>query len=109
MNIFTVIADPTRRRMLELLAEGELAAGDLASAFPKASQPLISAHLRTLREAKLVKVRPEAQRRIYSLRPQGLREVDRWIARYRRFWTGSFDKLDAYIAELKTKEAPDER
>jgi DNA-binding transcriptional ArsR family regulator len=97
MNVFTAIADPTRRRMLELLTDGERTVSELAAAFPQASQPLISAHLRTLREAQLVEVRAEAQRRIYSLRPQGLEEIDRWIGRYRRFWKRQLDDLERHL------------
>lgn len=97
MDIYTAIADPTRRRMLDLLADGERRAGEIAAAIPEASQPLISAHLRALREAELVEVRAEAQRRIYSLRPERLEELDRWIGRYRPLWQRELDSLERHL------------
>ena len=86
MDVFATLADPTRRRILDMLAMRECSAGELVEAFPEVSQPTISQHLKVLREAGVVVVRADAQRRIYALRPEGLREVERWIARYRRFW-----------------------
>jgi len=86
MDVFATLADPTRRRMLDMLAMREFTAGELVEAFPGVSQPTISQHLKVLREAKLVTVRADAQRRIYTLRPEALREVDNFIARYRKFW-----------------------
>lgn len=93
MDIFAAIADPTRRNMLVMLAGGERTAGDFVSAFPSMSQPSVSQHLQVLRKAKLVEVRAQAQRRVYSLRPQTLQEVDRWLAQYRRFWPEAFEAL----------------
>jgi DNA-binding transcriptional ArsR family regulator len=93
MDIFSAIADPTRRTMLVMLAGGERTAGELVSAFPSMSQPSVSQHLKVLRRAKLVEVRAQAQRRLYSLRPQALQEVDRWLAQYRRFWPQAFEAL----------------
>lgn len=93
MDIFSAIADPTRRNMLAMLAGGERTAGDFVSAFPNMSQPSVSQHLKVLRRAKLVEVRAQAQRRVYALRPQALQEVDRWIAPYRRFWPQAFETL----------------
>lgn len=86
MDVFLTLADPTRRRMLDMLAMRECSAGEFVDAFPGISQPAISQHLRVLREAGLVSVRAEAQRRIYTLRPEAMKEVDHWIGRYRRFW-----------------------
>ncbi len=86
MDIFAAIADPTRRNILAMLASGERTAGDFVSAFPNMSQPSVSQHLRVLRKARVVEVRAQAQRRVYSLRPQALQEVDRWIGQYRSFW-----------------------
>jgi DNA-binding transcriptional ArsR family regulator len=91
------LADPTRRRIVELLAEGERDAGELASHFD-VSRPAVSRHLRVLRETGLVSSRGEAQRRVYSLEPGPLAEVDAWLARYRGFWT---NRLDALETELK--------
>jgi DNA-binding transcriptional ArsR family regulator len=80
---FTALADPTRRRIVELLSVRELAVGEIAASF-HISGPAISQHLKVLREAHLVRVRPEAQRRIYALDPQGLAELDAWLARTRQ-------------------------
>jgi DNA-binding transcriptional ArsR family regulator len=92
-----VLADPTRRRIVELLAVRELDAGEIAAHFD-VSRPAVSRHLRVLRETGLVRSRGEAQRRIYSLDPAPLAEVDEWLARYRGFWT---NRLDALETELR--------
>ncbi len=97
MDVFTAIADPTRRNMLAMLASGERTAGDFVSAFPSMTQPSVSQHLKVLRSARLVEVRAQAQRRVYSLRPQALEEVDRWIAQYRVFWPEAFDALRRHL------------
>lgn len=93
MDVFMAIADPTRRTMLAMLAGGERTAGDFVTAFRNMSQPSVSQHLKVLRQARLVEVRAQAQRRVYSLRPQGLQEVDRWIALYRVFWPRAVEAL----------------
>lgn len=100
MDGFTALADPTRREIVDLLADGEKDAGTIAEHFT-ISKPAISRHLGVLRDSRIVGVRRDAQRRIYSLKPDGLQEVDRWLARYRRFWT---DRLDALEAALKEKQ-----
>jgi DNA-binding transcriptional ArsR family regulator len=97
MDVFAAIADPTRRTMLAMLADRERTAGEFVSAFPNISQPSVSQHLRVLREARLVDVRAQAQRRVYSLRPQALEEFDQWIAQYRRFWTRAFEALRSQL------------
>jgi DNA-binding transcriptional ArsR family regulator len=97
MDVFTAIADPTRRNILAMLAGGERTAGDFVSAFPNMSQPSVSQHLKVLRKARLVEVRAQAQRRLYSLRPQALEEVDRWIAQYRVFWPEAVDTLRRHL------------
>jgi DNA-binding transcriptional ArsR family regulator len=91
-----VLAEPTRLRIVELLAEGERSAGEIASHFPT-SRPGISRHLRVLREHGLVRARGEAQRRFYSLDPAPLEELDEWLERYRHFWTNRLDALDTEI------------
>ncbi|HEY3757648.1 MAG TPA: metalloregulator ArsR/SmtB family transcription factor [Opitutaceae bacterium] len=96
-DIFLAVADPTRREILNRLREGELPAGDLVKAFPEASQPGISRHLRVLRESGLVDVRRDEQRRLYSLRAQGFAELDTWIARYRAFWPKQLDDLTRHL------------
>src|SRR5262245_65395061 len=98
--MFAVLADPTRRQILDLLAERDRSAGELGAAFP-VSQPAISRHLRVLREAGLVRVRGDGQRRIYRLEPRPLAEVDAWLARYRRFWVGRLDDLERQLAERR--------
>jgi DNA-binding transcriptional ArsR family regulator len=99
MDVFAVIAEPNRRRMLELLAAGEHGAGDLARVAPDLTQPAVSRHLRILRESGLVHVRASGQRRIYRLEPAGLQAVDAWLQRYRTFWTSALDRLDHQLSE----------
>jgi DNA-binding transcriptional ArsR family regulator len=96
MKTLEVLAEPTRRRIVELLAEGERSAGEIASEFPT-SRPGISRHLRVLREQGLVRTREDGQRRLYSLDPAPLEELDEWLERYRRFWTNRLDALDTEI------------
>jgi DNA-binding transcriptional ArsR family regulator len=98
------LADPTRRTIVELLAEQELSAGELATRF-ETSRPAVSRHLRVLREQGLVLARVEGRRRLYSLDPEPLLELDEWVTRYRGFWT---NRLDALGVELKRrrKEQP---
>ena len=96
MKTLEVLAEPTRRRIVELLAERERSAGEIASHFPT-SRPGISRHLRVLREHGLVHTREDAQRRLYSLDPAPLEELDEWLQRYRRFWSNRLDALDTEI------------
>ncbi len=98
--VFDALADPTRRRVLELLADGERSAGEIASLFP-VSRPAVSRHLRVLREAGLVHARRDAQRRVYELDPGPLAELETWLATYRRFWSERLDRLEQH---LETKE-----
>ena len=97
---FAALADPTRCRIVEMLASGELPAGEIASRFDL-TQPAISQHLKVLREARLVSVRIDAQKRIYQLDQAGLAEIDRWLTRVRRFWTGRLDALDRELRKRK--------
>ena len=99
----SALADPTRRAILARLAEGEATVNELARPFA-ISLPAVSRHLKVLEGAGLISRGREAQWRPCRLEAGALRDVDDWLARYRRFWTGSFDKMDAYIAELKRKE-----
>lgn len=96
--IFQALADPTRREILELLRTAERPAGEVAERFD-VSRPAISRHLRVLREAGLVARRKEAQSRLYRLAPEALREVDRWLERYRVFWTARMHDLKRYVEE----------
>lgn len=93
MTVFEAVSDPTRRRVLELLAERDRTAGELASAFD-VSRPAVSRHLRLLREAGLVHSRGEAQQRIYSLQRAPLAELDTWL---RQFWTDALDRLERHL------------
>jgi DNA-binding transcriptional ArsR family regulator len=96
--MFEVLAEPNRRRIVELLRDGEQTAGALVAALDVA-QPTVSQHLKALRDAGLVQVRPEAQRRWYRLRPDGLRELDAWLAPYRELWAGRLDDLERHLDE----------
>ena len=98
VEVFEALADPTRRRIVELLAEDERSVGDLASHFPS-SRPAISKHLRVLREAGVVGARGEAQRRIYRLEPEALGRAEGWLARHRQFWEERLDALEARLRE----------
>ncbi len=98
MDTFTAISDPTRRRIIGLLAERELSAGALAENF-QMSAPAVSQHLKALKEARLVQVRIDGQRRIYSLNPQGLSEIDSWLDTVRRFWRGRLDALEEALRQ----------
>lgn len=98
MLTFTALADPTRRRIVELLAAGELTAGEIVGQF-NLTPPAISQHLKVLRAARLVRVRVEAQRRIYRLDPDGLVEIAAWLANTRRFWSGRLDAPEAALSE----------
>jgi DNA-binding transcriptional ArsR family regulator len=101
MNSLAALADPTRRRIVETLAEGALSSGEIASRF-SISAPAISQHLKTLRLARLVRVRAAAQRRIYELDPDGVDEMSAWIAHIRRFWSTRLDALEAQLRTEKT-------
>jgi DNA-binding transcriptional ArsR family regulator len=102
VHAIDALADPTRRRILELLATGERSAGELAAEFPT-SRPGVSRHLRVLREHGLVSVRAEAQRRLYSLDPAPLAELDAWLARYRSFWAQRLDALDTELRRARRR------
>src|SRR5262245_63825052 len=86
MDAFAAVADPTRRGIVELLGRGERAAGEIAAHFDM-SGPAMSQHLKTLRDARLVQVRVDAQRRIYALDPAGFAELEAWLAQVRAFWS----------------------
>jgi DNA-binding transcriptional ArsR family regulator len=96
------LADPTRRRIVELLVDGERTAGELASHFDT-SRPGVSRHLRVLREHGLVDVRDDGRRRLYSLEPQPFADLDEWLERYRAFWTQRLDALDTEIRRRNRK------
>ena len=93
--MLTILAEPTRRQILDLLLESPRSVGELVGELD-ATQPTTSKHLRVLRDAGLVHVHPDAQRRVYRLRPERLAELDAWLAPYRRLWEGSLDALEAH-------------
>jgi DNA-binding transcriptional ArsR family regulator len=105
MLSLSVLADPTRRRIVELLAGGALCAGDIASRFD-VSAPAISQHLKILRNAHLVQVRRDAQRRIYELNPQGIEELHQWVDRLRGFWSGKLNALENALVDLPGPPGP---
>jgi DNA-binding transcriptional ArsR family regulator len=104
MRAAEALSDPTRRRIVELLAERERSAGELAGEFTT-SRPAVSRHLRVLRAHGLVRVRGEAQRRLYSLDPAPLAELDAWLGRYRSFWAQRLDALDTQLVRRRRESA----
>jgi DNA-binding transcriptional ArsR family regulator len=102
-----VLAEPNRRRILDLLLARELPVGSLVRE-TDLSQPSVSKHLRVLREAGLVEVRSEAQRRVYRVRAEPLRAVDEWLAPYRRLWSSSLDALEEHLGAMQDDD-PDYR
>ena len=103
MDAIEALADPTRRRIVELLAEGERSAGDIAGHF-RTSRPGVSRHLRVLRGHGLVRAREEGTRRIYSLDPAPLAELDAWLGRYRGFWANRLDALETEIHRRRREQ-----
>jgi len=101
VHAFDVLGDPVRRRILELLAEGERSAGDVTSVIREEfgiSQPAVSQHLKVLRDNGFTTVRAEGTRRLYAVDAAPLREIDEWLQRYRRFWTPHLDALATELA-----------
>ncbi len=106
-SLLPILADPIRREILDLLAEREYSAGELGARFA-VSQPAISRHLRLLREAGLVQVHEAGQRRIYRLDAAPLAALDAWLVRYRQFWAGRLDALEARLATRQELDAEEE-
>jgi DNA-binding transcriptional ArsR family regulator len=107
MELFSVLADPTRRQILDLLLEQPRHVSELVDILPY-SQPNISKHLRVLREAELVVVRADAQRRWYDINAEPLADIYEWLATYRHLWEGRFDRLDDYLKVMQQQEQGDE-
>jgi len=99
MNAFSVLAEPNRRKILDLLRERERPVGELVGEL-SVSQPTVSKHLRVLREAGVVRARTDAQRRLYSVRPEPLREIDGWLEPYRSLWAGRLAALEDHLEEM---------
>jgi DNA-binding transcriptional ArsR family regulator len=100
---FEVVADDSRRQILDLLVEEERAVGDLVDRMAL-SQPTVSKHLKVLREAGLVEARIDAQRRIYRVRPEPLREIDEWLMPYRRRWAAHLNALERHLEIMEGNE-----
>lgn len=110
MHAFDVLGDPVRRRILELLAEGEQASGAIVEVIAAEfgiSQPAVSQHLRVLRDSGFAQVRPDAQRRLYSLDAAPLEQVEAWLDPFRRFWNHKLDALATEIARGKKARSSD--
>jgi DNA-binding transcriptional ArsR family regulator len=104
VHAFEVLGDPVRRRILELIANGEQSSGTVSTAIQQEfgiSQPAVSQHLRVLRDAGFATVRPDGTRRMYAVSPDALREVDTWLDRFRRNWTPHLDALVTEVARGK--------
>jgi DNA-binding transcriptional ArsR family regulator len=97
-----VIAEPRRQAILDLLRDGELPVGELVERLGL-SQPLVSKHLRVLRDAGLVQVRGDAQRRLYRVRAEPLAEVDAWLAPYRQLWSARLDQLEQHLDRRRNR------
>ena len=114
VHAFEVLGDPVRRRILELIADGERSSGAVCAAIQQEygiSQPAVSQHLRVLRDAGFAAVRPAGARRMYSVNPGPLRDVDAWLDRFRRFWAPHLDALATEVARGKRERrlaGPDE-
>ena len=108
MHVFDVLSDPVRRRILELLGPGEMASGEVVEAIGAEfgiTQAAVSQHLRVLRDSGFAVSRPEGTRRLYSVSPAPLREVDAWLDRFRHFWTHRLSALSTEIARGKKQRA----
>jgi DNA-binding transcriptional ArsR family regulator len=103
MSTFEVLAEPSRRRILDLLRDRERSVGDLVERVGL-SQPGVSKHLRVLREAGLVRVRTDAQRRLYGVRAEPLAEIDAWLEPFRRLWAEQLDALERHLDERAKEE-----
>jgi len=104
MHAFDILGDPVRRRILELIADGERSAGEITAVVQAEfgiTQPAVSQQLRVLRDAGFATVRPEGTRRLYAVDATPLREVATWIERYRRYWNDGFDSLEQHLAEIQ--------
>lgn len=98
MDGFAALADPTRRRIVEILAQGSLSSGEIAGRF-EISAPAISQHLKILRDSRLVRVRAAAQRRIYELDREGVEALSGWVARIQSFWNRKLDVLEQLLKQ----------
>lgn len=107
-NTFSALADPTRRAILASLTTGEKTVSDLAAPFDM-TMPAITKHLKVLEKANLIERSRQAQYRPCRLHPEPLKDIDEWMEQYRRFFEGSFDRLDDYLTKIQTKENDDDK
>jgi DNA-binding transcriptional ArsR family regulator len=98
-NAFEIIAEPNRRAILSLLVSSEQSVGDIERRL-RMSQPTVSKHLRVLRDAGFVEATVDAQRRLYRIKPEPLKEIDAWLAQFRRFWSAHVDALERYLDRM---------
>jgi DNA-binding transcriptional ArsR family regulator len=108
IETFAALAEPNRYRIVELLRTSERSVGELGERL-ELSQPLVSKHLRVLKEAGVVEVEPRARERVYTLRAKRLREMNDWLGRYRKIWDARFDALEDLVSGLEQKERSRER
>ncbi len=102
------LAEPNRRRIVELLRKGPSSVNEIAERL-ELSQPLVSKHLRVLREAGFVRARREAQQRVYELRPEPFEQLETWVSSFRRLWEGRLDSLDEYVQQMKRNQKQSKR
>jgi DNA-binding transcriptional ArsR family regulator len=108
MSVFDVVAESSRRRLLDLLRTSERPVGDLVDQLGL-SQPAVSKHLRILRDAGLVEARVDKQRRLYRVRPDELRAIDEWLAPYRHMWNARLDDLEQHLDTMAEQRKPKQR
>jgi DNA-binding transcriptional ArsR family regulator len=101
-SVFEVIAEPNRRAILSLLASSQQSVGEIERQL-RMSQPMVSKHLRVLRDAGFVESTVDAQRRLYRLKPEPLQELDAWLAQFRRFWSAHLDALERHLDRMDQK------
>lgn len=97
MDVFSAVADPTRRAVLDILSRRPLTAGEIGAYFNGITQPGMSKHLSVLRKVKLVSVSVRAQQRVYSLNHEGFIEIEQWVTKYRKFWSDNLDSLGNFL------------
>jgi len=107
-DAFNAVAEPQRRRIIDLLAGGERSVNDIAAAL-KMRQPQVSKHLHVLREVGLVRVRDEGRQRLYALNSEALRPIYEWVSPYEQAWRESFERLDELLEELKSGTSADDQ
>ena len=104
-SVFTIVAEPNRRAILGLLASSERSVGEIEERL-RMSQPTVSKHLRVLRDAGFVEATVDAQRRLYRIKPEPLRQLDAWLEQFRRFWTPHIDALERHLDRMEQSKSP---